>query len=225
MSRLESVYDQYQQRHIYDKLDEIAVTMEGTLLQKTLAEELFDVSLTIDSETKTVVREARDALESEQDRDGSQVVIDEATLEALEEAVEQQADSLTNEIHTHRVQLLSTVTAMKALNEEFGFVDADELADLATLLDDWDWRTRLDARADGDFASRLEAAATLAEEMKETLERAQTDIGAGFDGDDLETFIQRLLSGQQIPLAELSHEQHNALADSSLGDHLNISLG
>lgn len=224
MNRLENVYRQYQQRHLYDRLDEIAARMEETLLQIAIARELFDADLEVNTDAKREVEEMQVALENSGEDGGiTESPVDEERLDEVERVIEAEADRIETRIHELRTQQASTVAAMGKLNEELGLADGTRLAALSTLLEEWEWKAQLGET--DDFASKREAALEFARDMRGVLEQARREIGAGFEGEDIEELAETLLAGEPLTLDELDSEERDALADSKLGAYLTVSLG
>jgi len=224
MQRLEYVYRQYQQRHLYNRLDDIAARMEETLLQVAIARELFDTDLEVNDEPKRSVKEMQTALEKNSgEMESSESPVNDERLNEVEQAVDDEADRIETRIHELRTQQRSTVEAIRKLNEELNLADNTRLEALSTLLNHWEWEAQL-GDAD-DFESKREAALEFAQDMRRVLYQARTEIGAGFEGDDIEELADTLLSGEPLTLDDLDQAERDALAESKLGKYLNVSLG
>lgn len=224
MDRLEYVYREYQQRHLYERLDEIATRMEETLLQAAIARELFNAEISVNDSAQSEVEKMRAALEEmTEDAREAESPVTENRLDNVEEAINSEADRIETRIHKLRTQQVSTVIAMRRLNEELNLADDTRLKALSTLLDEWEWEAQL-GESD-DFASKREAAADFARDMRQVLEEAQEEIGAGFEGEEIEELANTLLAGKPLTLDALDGHERDALAESKLGEYLTVSLG
>lgn len=224
MDRLQQVYNQYQQQHVYDRLNQIAVEMEDTLLQVTMADILFEETIDLDDSAQQTVAEVRTALNQEGGTiEDHSITIDEADIDELERVVTTEAERVETRIHELRTQHASAVKAMQQLNEELNVAESDQLAVLSNLLSDWNWRDHV-PEADR-FEERRSEAVEFAEEMDTVLEESRQNIGAGFEGEEIETLAETLLNGDRLSLTELEPAQRDALAESELGEYLTVSLG
>lgn len=225
MDKLEQVYQGYQQQHIYTRLEDIAEEMEKTLLQKAIAEELFDESFEINEEAKNTVSEFRTHLKKRHSvsSGGSSEIVSEARLDELEDSVNREAGKLSQQIQEEVLQHSSAVRAMEKLNEELASGDSGELSELSKLLEEWNWQTAIE---DADnFEAKLNAAEDYASEMRELLDKTREELGSGFESEEIEGLVESLLDGDKLELKDLSSEEREALANSKLNEHLVLSLG
>lgn len=224
MARLQRVYNQYQQQHVYDRLNQIAAEMEDTLIQVTIANGLFEKTIELDESAQQNVADVRAALSQDGDTAADRSIgIDESDIDELEQVVKDEAERVETSIHELRAQQSSTVEAMEHLNEEINVADSERLAVLSKLLSDWNWRDHI-SETDSFEEKRTEAVA-FAEEMEAVFEESRQKIGAGFEGEEIETLAETLLNGDKLSLTELEPAQRDALADSELGQYLTVSLG
>lgn len=223
MRRLEIVHAQYQQRHVYSRLDDIADTMERTLLQITIAEHLFGASISVDEAAQETVESIREQLQASPE-EGTDELVDEDELSELEETVEAEENRVSNRIQEVRVQRASTVKAMQRLNEEVALVDTARLQALVTLLDTWEWQSQVYTADATTFEERKAAAESFAKDMREVLDDTKEKIGAEFAGSDIESLVDTLLQGDKLSLTGLTESEREALAESKLGGHLTVTL-
>lgn len=224
INRLEYVYREYQQHHLYARLNEIAIRMEETLLQVAIARELFDADLAVSDAAKNEIEEMRAALEeATEDAGEAESPVTEERLDDIEQAVNDEANRIETRIHELRTQQASTVSAMRKLNEELNLANNTRLEALATLLGEWEWEVEVE-EAD-DFASKREAALEFAGDMRQVLEAAREEFGAGFRGEEIKGLADTLLAGEPLTLDELDGGERDALAESKLGKYLTVSLG
>lgn len=224
MDRLEHVYSQYQQRHLYDRLNEIASRMEDTLLQVAIARELFNTDLAVSTDAQNKVEEMRKALE--ETTNSGQIAkspVTEGRLNEVEQAVDEEADRIEARIHELRTEQASTVTAMQKLNDELNLEGDTRLESLSTLLADWEWEVHLGEA--NSFESKREVAREFARDMRQVLEAAREEIGAGFEGEEIEELADTLLAGEPLTLDALDESERDALAESKLGEYLTVTLG
>lgn len=218
-SEIERVYRQYQQVHLYEALDDIAKEMERQLLQIRLANELLGTNIEIRDDTKQEVRTASENV------GGDDLDAFEKQIEETRQRVEGERSRITNRIQERRVELHDTVEALTELNQEIGFIDAKKLDRLASFLNDWEWERRLDVDESEPVEKRLNDAETTATQLREIFEDATAALGDSFEGSEIQTLVDSLLSGEGMSLAELDHDQREALAESDLADHVALSLG
>lgn len=224
MDRLQRVYNQYQQQHVYDRLNQIAAEMEDTLLQVTIADVLFEETIELEKSAQQSVADVRAALNQDEETvEGQSITMDEADIDELEQVVTTEAERIETRIHELRTQHASAVEAMQQLNEELNVAESDQLAVLSSLLSDWNWRNHI-PEADS-FEERRTEAIAFAEDMDTVLEESRQKIGAGFEGEDIETLAETLLNGDRLSLTDLEPAQRDALAESELGRYLTVSLG
>lgn len=217
-SRVESVYQQYRHSQLADRLDDIADTMEETILQKVLAERFLQTELEIDEEAKEAVAQGHDLLEKEDFESLGEHI---GTLENL---VEEQQRRVTNEIHETRITMASRVRGMQRLNERVERVSPVKLTAIYELLSDWDWRGQVYREEDYGFETLKERAAEYGEDMRQYFEECREDIFEPYADTPLEPIVDGLLSDDRLPLADLSDEQMRQLRDSDLSTHVGLSL-
>lgn len=224
MDRLQRVYNQYQQQHVYDRLNQIAAEMEDTLLQVTIADVLFEETIELNQSSQQTVTDVREALnQDEEPVEGPSITIAESDIDELEQVVTKEAERIETRIHELRTQQASAVEAMHQLNEELNVAESDKIAVLSSLLSDWNWRNHVPETE--SFEKRRTEAVAFAEDMETVLEESRQKIGAGFEGEDIETLAETLLNGDRLSLTDLETAQRDALAESELGRYLTVSLG
>jgi len=216
---IEHVYRQYQQAHLYETLDDVAGKMERQLLQTCIANELFDTDIEISTDAKQTIKETSQELGSG-DLDRLEDLI-----ETTDEQIDDERSRINKQIQESRVELHNTVEALAKLNSEIKFMDSDRLNSLETLLDDWDWEAEIDWADTGSIEERLTEAESFARRMRTIFEDASDAIGDEFEGSEVQTLVKSLLTGGGIALTELDSEQREALAESELADHIELTLG
>lgn len=218
-TQLEGVYRQYQQAHLYEAMDDMAGEMERQLLQKRIANILLGTEIEIRSDTRDTVENAQQKLGTD-DLDAL-----EQQIEATKEEVGTERSEINKRIQESRVELHNTVEALTKLNKEIGFMDSEELDSLEELLDSWSWESAIEWDDTNCTEDRLRNAEELARRMRETFEEASDAIGEQFEGSEVQTLVTSLLTGGGISLTELDSDQREALAESELADHIELSLG
>jgi len=218
-TQLEGVYRQYQQAHLYEAMDDIAGEMERQLLQKRIANTLLGTELEISPDTRNSVETAQQKLGTD-DLDAL-----EQQIEATKKEVESERSEINKRIQESRVELHNTVEAITKLNKEIGFTNSEELDYLEELLDSWAWESEIEWDGTNSTEGRLGNAEEFARRMRETFEEASNAIGEEFEGSEVQTLVTSLLTGGGISLTELDPDQREALAESELADHIELSLG
>ena len=216
--RIEELYQQYRHRQLANRLDDIADTMEETILQRLLAEKFLKTDIEIDSEARESVAEVRDLL-----RDNEFEEIEER-IDYLEDKVEDQERTVSNQIHQARIQMNSRVSGMQRLNEHVERVSPVKLQAINELLSDWDWRGQVYRDGGFDFETLKERAAEYGEDMRTYFEECRNHIFGPYDGTELEPIVDGLLSDERLSLNSLTDEQVEQLRESDLIDHVELIL-
>lgn len=218
-TKLEGVYRQYQQAHLYEAMDDIAGEMERQLLQKRIANTLLGTELDISPDTRNSVETAQQKLGTD-DLDAL-----EQQIEATKKEVESERSEINKRIQESRVELHNTVEALTKLNKEIGSTNSEELDSLEELLDSWTWESEIEWDDTNNTEDLIRNAEEFARRMRETFEEASNAIGEEFEGSEVQTLVTSLLTGGGISLTELDPDQREALAESELADHIELSLG
>lgn len=217
---IEKVYRQYQQVHLYDTLETVAGEMERQLLQKRLANTLLATDLTISEETKQTVKETRQNVGTDNLDELEELV------ESTETLVNDEGSKITGDLQEDRIELHDTVEALERLNNDIEFMSAERLSRLETLLSDWNWEQKITWDEEDSLDDRLDKIEEFAGEMREIFEDASTAVGEELEGTEVQTLVSSLLAGEGgVPLTELNATQREALAQSELADHIEVSIG
>ncbi|WP_254863096.1 hypothetical protein [Halovivax gelatinilyticus] len=216
--RIDEVYQQYRHRQLANRLDDIAETMEETILQRILAEKFLKTEMEIDSEAKKAVVEARSLLDA-----GEFEELDER-IDELERKVEDQKRTVTNEIHETRIAMNRRVGGMRELNERVERVSPVKLQAVDELLADWDWRGQVYRDGDFDFETLKERAAEYGEDMRGYFKECREDLFGPYDGTALEPIVEGLLTERRLMLDQLTDDQIEQLRDSDLVGHVELTL-
>lgn len=217
--RLESTYEEYQQQHRYEKLDEVAGQMETILLQQALANALFDDSLAVDSETVDRVREIR-----EQVAQNDLNALTDETIETLEAELATAERQLNEAIQERRMERLETVEAFVELNDTLEFMDDSRLSALQHILDNWEWESMV-VTDDATVGETLDDAAETGEVMATVYRDAQRALGEEFSGTQIQDIVDQLLNQRSLPVESLGSEEVQALSESVVGPYLQLTLG
>lgn len=213
--QLETIYEQHRRQGLESELDDLAETMEQTILERVLAEEFFQTEIEIDSEAKNAVEAARSLLE-QNDYDALA-----QKLPETREAVETQQRKVNNFVHQARIDVHNTVRGMIRLNQRVGRVDKSKLKALDTLLDDWNW----EAQVEGDsIDQRKEEAVEYGRFMHRSLEKAKGDLFGPYRDTPIDDLVDRLLDDERLTLAALSEEEIDLLYESDLAEYLEVTL-
>lgn len=213
--QLETIYEQHRRQGLESELDDLAETMEETILERVLAEAFFQTEIEINSEAKNAVEEARSLLE-QNDYD--------ALAERLPEtrkAVEAQQREVNNFVHQARIDVHNTVRGMIRLNQRVEREDQAKLEALDTLLDEWNWETQIEGDS---IEQRKEEAVEYGRFMRQSLEEAKDALFGPYRNTPLDELVDRLLDDERLTLAALSEEELNRLYESDLADYLEVTL-
>lgn len=218
-ARLKSAQEQYRRQHLADELDELAETMEETLLQRELASAFFDERVDIDTSARQSVDEVMDLLEQ-----GEYEAI-EGCLSTLESDVESAETTVQNRIQELRLKHNSTVTAMQRLNDRVERVDEFRLRALGGLLDDWRWKEHVypDENEDVVFEELAQNARKYGQEMREAFDELQETL-FGHYPPEIRSLIERMIDDERLSYADLKPEQRTLLAESDIGEYIELTL-
>lgn len=217
-TQLEAVYQRYRHRSLEERLDDIAETMEETVLQRVLAEEFLGTQVEISAEARRAVRDARNLVEQDQYDE-----LDES-LDDLEETVDDQERRVSNQIQETRIEMSNTVNGMMRLNERVERVDATKLEAIKALLDDWNWKGQVYRNEDESIEEHKSHAASYGRDMRRFFEEARDEIFGPYDGTPLEAIVDNLLSDERLALEGLSDEQIDRLRNSDLVAYVELKL-
>jgi len=213
--QLETIYEQHRRKGLESELDDLAETMEETILERVLAEAFFQTEIEIDSEAKNAVEEARSLLE-QNDYDGLAEY-----LPKTRKVVEAQQREVNNFVHQARIDVHNTVRGMIRLNQRVEREDQAKLEALNTLLDDWNWETQIEGE---NIEQRKEEAVEYGRFMCRSLEEAKDALFGPYRDTPLDELVDRLLDDERLTLAALSEEELNRLYKSDLADYLEVTL-
>jgi hypothetical protein len=216
--RLEKMYDRYRRRNLESHLDELAETMEDTILQRDLAKAFFDAPIIIDDEAKSAVTGLADLLR-EEDYDAV-----EAELPDVRDCINEQENRVGNDIQKLRLDRLDTVRAMRRLNERVDRVDGTRLEALEQLLNDWNWRPHVESEAAQTLDQRREDAKTYGAEMGSVFETLQEELFGPYVETDLWPIVESLLDEERLTYAALGEEERRQLTESELAEYIELSL-
>ena len=213
--QLETIYEQHRRQGLESELDDLAETMEETILERVLAEAFFRTEVEIDSEAKHAVEEARSLLEQD-DYDALA-----ERLPETREAVGAQRREVNNFVHQARIDIHNTVRGMIRLNQRVERVDQDKLDALDSLLDNWNWEAQIE---EDQIDQRKEEAREYGHFMRQSLEEAKDALFGPYRDTSLDDLVDRLLDDERLTLAALSEEELNRLHESDLADYLEVTL-
>lgn len=215
---IEEIYQQYRHRQLANRLNDIAETMEETILQRILAEKFLKTDLEIDPEAKKAVAEARDLLEQ-----GEFEELD-AQIDDLETEVDDQRRKVSNQIHETRIAMNRRVGGMQELNERVDRISPVKLQAVNELLADWDWRGQVYRDGGFDFEELKKRAAEYGEDMRTYFVECREEIFGPYDGTTLDPIVEGLLTERRLMLDELTDEQIEELRKSDLVGHVELTL-
>jgi hypothetical protein len=217
-AELEAVYRRYRHRSVESSLDDIAETMEETILQRVLAEEFLETEVEIDEEAKQAVRDAQELV-----KQGQYDKLDERIGELID-TVEDQERRLSNRIQEARIEMSNTVNGMIRLNERVNRVDPTRLEAIKSLLDDWDWKEQVYHDEDETIEGHKRRAASYGRDMRRFFEDARDDIFGPYNGTPVEDIVEGLLNDERFTLENLSDEELTRLRESDLESYVELKL-
>lgn len=217
-TELQDMYEQYRRKRLKSKLNELADTMEATILQCRLARSFFDADVAIDESAKEEVQATLESLER------SEYDCVEDRLPSLEQAVEQEETAVQNRVQELRLERLSTVQAMSRLNERVERADSAQLAALESLLEDWNWRPQVYTDEADTLEERRTAANDYGTEMNAVYDQLKDDLFGVYVGTELRPLVDSLLDDERLTLAKLSEAEVEQLAGSDLAEYVELSL-
>lgn len=215
---LEEIYQQYRHRQLASRLEDIAETMEETILQRILAEKFLQTDFAIEEGAKQSVSEAREYLQA-----GDFTALGER-IDDLEDTVEDQKRRVSNEIQEARIDMRGRVDGMQRLNDRVERVSEVKLQAVHELLSDWDWKGQVYKDQDWDFETLKERAAEYGEDMRRYFEECREKIFGPYEGTSLESIVDGLLSDEQLYFDSLTDDQVNQLRNSDLVDNVELRL-
>ena len=215
--RLQKVQEEYRRRYLSDELNELAEVMEETILQRTLAKAFFHDQIEIDTAAKERVHEVLRLLE----QDDYDAVED--RLPDLRDEVDAAEQTVENRIQELRLKHNSTVTAMRRLNDRVDRVSGMRLQALEGLLDDWRWKEHVYRNEDHDLAELKKNAREYGDEMRTAFEELKEEL-FGLYPEEIRGLIHRMIDDERLSYADLSDNQRQLLAESDIGDYIELSL-
>jgi hypothetical protein len=215
--RLQKVQEEYRRRYLSDELNEIAAVMEETILQRTLAKAFFEEQIELDTDAKERVHEILRLLE----QDDYDAVED--RLPNLRDDVDAAEQTVENRIQELRLKHNSTVTAMRRLNDRVDRVSGMRLQALEGLLDDWRWKEHVYRDEDDDLADLKENASEYGDEMRTAFEDLKEEL-FGLYPEEIRGLIYRMIDDERLSYADLSDNQRQLLAESDIGDYIELTL-
>lgn len=217
-SELQDMYEQVRRKRLKSKLDELAETMEATILQCELARSFFDAGVEIDESAKAQVQTTMELLEQ------SEYDAAEDRLPSLERAVEGEATAVQNRVQELRLERLSTVQAMSRLNERVERADDTQVTALESLLEDWNWRPQVYTEDADTLAERRTAADEYGTSMDAVYEQLKDELFGVYEGTELRPLVDSLLDDERLTLAKLSEAEIEQLAESDLAEYVELNL-
>ena len=191
--------------------------MEETILQRTLAKAFFEEQIELDTDAKERVHEILRLLE----QDDYDAVED--RLPNLRDDVDAAEQTVENRIQELRLKHNSTVTAMRRLNDRVDRVSGMRLQALEGLLDDWRWKEHVYRDEDDDLADLKENASEYGDEMRTAFEDLKEEL-FGLYPEEIRGLIYHMIDDERLSYADLSDNQRQLLAESDIGDYIELTL-
>ena len=215
--RLEDVQESHRRRHLSDELNEVAETMEKTILQRELAKTFFDEEIQIDPEAKERVAEVLELLD---DNDYETV---EQRLNTLKTDVEKAETTVENRIQEIRLKHNSTVAAMRRLNDRVNRVSEMRLQALEGLLGDWRWKEHVYLDEDADLDELKRNARQYGEEMQGAFEKLKNELFGAYP-EEIRNLVYRMIDDERLSYSDLTDEQRRLLAESDIEEYIELTL-
>lgn len=216
--QVEDIYQQYRHKKLESRLEEIAETMEETVLQQVLADEFLQTSIEIDQEAKEAVQDALHHLENNEYGELNSVI------DTVEELVEDQERRVSNKIHEERISMNGMVNGMHRLNSRVERVSEAKIKAIDELLDNWDWKGHVYRGEDTSLEARKSNAAEFGQDMRRFFEEARDEIFGPYEGTPIEPIVDDLLSDDPLYLETLRDDQIEELRESDLESYVKLSL-
>jgi hypothetical protein len=216
-SQLTAIIEQHRVQHIEDELDDIAETMEETILQRAVAKSFFDKDIEIDAEAREHVMAVQEKLAD------NQYDAVEAELPELEVKVRDAETTVGNQIQELRLGHSSTVEAMQRLNNRVDRVNETRLNALSKLLNDWRWRDNVYLTGDANMDQLIENANQYGKEMREAFEELKEELFGHYPS-NIRDLVHRMIDDERLTYADLTPTQRQQLADSDLNEFIELTL-
>ncbi|GAA0304677.1 hypothetical protein [Halarchaeum salinum] len=217
-TRLEAIKQEHRRRHLSDELDELAETMEETILQRVLAKAFFKEDVEIEHETRKEVQEVLELLER-----GQYEAVEER-LDALKSDVDTAETLVQNRIQELRLKHNSTVTAMRRLNERVERVSSMRLKMLEGLLNDWRWKEQVYmGDEDANLDTLKENAREYGEDMRSAFDELKEELFGAYP-DEIRDLIYRMIEDERLSYADLTDDQRRLLAESDIREYIELTL-
>lgn len=216
-SRLERVQEQYRRRHLSDELDDIAETMEVTILQRTLAKAFFNEEVPIDTEARERVQEMLDLLDKEE------FAAVEKRIDELERDVDGAETTVENRIQELRLKQNSTVRAMRRLNDKVDRVSELRLEALEGLLNDWRWKEHVYVEEDATLPTLETNAEEYGKEMREAFDGLKDEM-FGVYSPEIRDLVYRMIDDERLSYHDLTDTQRQLLAESDVSEYIELTL-
>ena len=216
--RLNKMYERYRRRSLASDLDDIAGTMQETILQRDLARAFFNKGVGIAGDTKHSVANLVESLRAEE----YETV--EKELPSVSKLIEKQAVEVGNAIQMLRLKRLDTVRAMHRLNNRVKQVDSSRIEVLEELLDDWNWRQHIESDPAEPLSERRSKAESYGEEMAQLFNQLQKEIFGPYENTEMWPIVESLLNDDRLTFATLSADEREKIAESELAEHIELFL-
>jgi hypothetical protein len=217
---LEQVYERYRHRELDERLDEVAKTMQESILQKILAEAIFGIEIEAQDDTEQAVQQMNSYL------DMNNLKRVEEKINNLEKVVDDESHMVNMRIQEARTEISDKMEAMKRLNRRVEQVDEESLEEIAGLLDGWNWKEKVypEDGSDEDIEELKRSARKYGESIRQSYDRAKDELFGSYKGTELEGIVDGLLNEERFSLDNITDEQLRLLRDSELEEHVELSL-
>jgi hypothetical protein len=112
---------------------------------------------------------------------------------------------------------------MQRLNDRVDRVDELRLRALGGLLDDWRWKEHVYPEDDVEFETLAQNAREYGREMRDAFDELQEAL-FGHYPPDIRSLIERMIDDERLSYADLEPEQRTLLAESDIGEYIELTL-
>jgi len=148
----------------------------------------------------------------------------EESIDTLRDRVEGEETKVQNRIQQLRIERQETVSGMRRLNERVERADSAQLEALEHLLDDWNWKTHVYSEGVNTYEERREEAIQYGEDMSFVFEQLKNDLFGVYDGTKLRPLVDKLLDDERLVFGSLTETERQQLAESDLGEYIELKL-
>lgn len=212
---LEAYYEQYRNRELASRLDDIVQTMRETLLLGAMYDELTEEEFSPDEKTRTGVETAKSLWEA------NQFTRLEERLPGLETRLQAEQTRVQGDLQGVKHDLSEHLDGLESLNQRTNRVSQHRIHDLQNELDDLDTVAGDEER--GFEEQEREVRTHVRENILRELDDIEDELMEPFRDSGAKRHVETLISGGTIQLSTLNEHEIDELQET-LGDHLSLQL-